>query len=69
MKPRRVFSLASSIFFVALGWAGRSVIADPPPAAIPVQILNTESYEGVVVGDPDTRERIQRIALEVGWGR
>ena len=69
MKPRRAYSLAAMFFiFVALGM-GRTAVSDTPaPEAFLRDVKHRVAYEGVVVGDPDIREKNQRIALEVYKG-
>ncbi|MCR4333429.1 MAG: ComEC family competence protein [Patescibacteria group bacterium] len=66
MKPRRAYTLGAVFFiFVALGM-GRSAIADTPaPEAFTRDLKHRVSYDAVVVGDPDIREKSQRIAVEV----
>lgn len=66
LKPRLAYSLGA-IFFVcvALGMA-RSAIADTPaPEAFMRDLRHRVQYEGVVVSDPDVREKNQRIGIEV----
>jgi len=69
LKSRRTYVLGSLFFvFVALGM-GRGAIADtPPPDTFLRDLKHRVSYEGVVVSDPDVREKNQRIALEVHKG-
>ncbi|MFA6502834.1 MAG: ComEC/Rec2 family competence protein [Candidatus Paceibacterota bacterium] len=66
LKPRLVYSLGAVFFlFVALGMV-RAVVADTPaPDAFLRDLRHRVSYEAVVMGDPDVREKSQRIALEV----
>jgi len=67
--PRRAYLLGAMFFiFVALG-IGRMVLADTPAPDIFIRDLKHRvSYEGIVVGDPDVREKNQRIALDVYKG-
>lgn len=59
---------AMFLIFVALGM-GRSAVADTPaPEAFMRDVKHRVSYTGVVVGDPDVREKNQRIALVVEKG-
>lgn len=69
LKPRRAYLLGAVFCFcIALG-AGRAALADTPaPDAFLRDIKHRVSYEGIVVGDPDVREKSQRIALEVRAG-
>mgnify|MGYP001585595652 CR=1 FL=1 len=68
-KPRRVYSLAALFFiFVALG-AGRAALADtPPPEAFMRDLRHRVQYEGIVVGDPDVRDKNQRVAVRISSG-
>src|SRR3989344_5281987 len=54
--------------FVALGLV-RSTVADTPlPTIFTGDLKHRVAYEGIVVGDPDVREKNQRIALVVEKG-
>lgn len=66
LKPRRVYILGTIFFLcVALGM-GRATIADTPlPSAFTGDLKHRVQYEGVVVSDPDVREKNQRIGLIV----
>lgn len=66
LKPRRVYVLGALFFsFASLGMV-RSAVADTPaPEAFMRDVKHRVSYNGVVVSDPDVREKNQRIALEV----
>lgn len=68
-KPRLAYSLGAVFCLcVALG-AGRAALADTPaPNAFLRDVKHRVSYEGIVVGDPDVREKNQRIALVVEKG-
>ncbi|MDP2649964.1 MAG: DUF4131 domain-containing protein, partial [bacterium] len=68
-KPRRVYSLGA-IFLVCVAFGMvRSAIADTPaPEAFMRDVKHRVSYEAIVVGDPDIREKSQRIATEVHSG-
>jgi competence protein ComEC len=68
-ESRRVYSLAALFLLcVAFGMV-RSAVADtPPPEAFMRDLRHRVQYEGVVVSDPDVREKNQRIALEVRSG-
>ena len=66
LKPRRGYSLAVVFFiFVALGMVRVAIADTPAPEAFMRDVKHRVSYTGVVVGDPDIREKNQRIALEV----
>ncbi|MDP2651745.1 MAG: ComEC/Rec2 family competence protein, partial [bacterium] len=67
LKERKMYTLGAAFFiFVALGML-RAMIADTPaPDAFLRDVKHRVSYEGVVVSDPDVREKNQRIAIEVG---
>src|SRR3989344_5560939 len=59
---------AMFLIFVALGMV-RSAVADTPlPTIFTADLKHRVAYEGIVVGDPDIREKNQRIALEVYKG-
>ncbi len=66
-KSRTVYLLCGMFCLcLALG-TGRAMVADTPaPEAFLRDVKHRVSYEGVVVGDPDVREKNQRIAIEVG---
>ena len=66
-KPRVVYTMGTVFcLFVAFGMV-RSTVADtPPPEAFVRDLKHRVSYEAVVVGDPDVREKNQRIAIQVG---
>src|SRR3989344_596800 len=68
-KPRLASSLGAVFFlFVALGMV-RSAVADtPPPEAFTRDLRHRVQYEAIVVGDPDIREKNQRIAIAVESG-
>ena len=65
-ESRRVYSIAA-IFFVCIAFGMvRSAVADTPaPEAFTRDLRHRVQYEGVVVSDPDVREKSQRIALDV----
>ncbi|OYV27639.1 MAG: hypothetical protein B7W98_01370, partial [Parcubacteria group bacterium 20-58-5] len=65
-ESRRVYSLAALFLLcVAFGMV-RSAIADTPaPEAFLRDLRHRVSYTGTVTGDPDIREKSQRIAVEV----
>lgn len=68
-ESRRVYSLAAMFcVFMAFGMVRSSVADTPAPEAFMRDLKHRVSYEGVVVGDPDVREKNQRIALEVYKG-
>ncbi len=66
-ESRRVYSLAAIFCLcVALGMV-RSAVADTPaPEAFMRDVKHRVSYEGIVVSDPDVREKNQRIGIAVG---
>jgi competence protein ComEC len=68
-ESRRVYSLAALFLLcVAFGMV-RSAVADTPaPEAFMRDVRHRVQYEGVVVADPDVREKNQRIAIEVRAG-
>ena len=63
-KSRRAYMLgAISCLCVALGM-GRAVFADTPaPEAFMRDLKHRVSYQGIVVSDPDVREKNQRIGV------
>jgi competence protein ComEC len=65
-ESRRVYSLAALFLLcVAFGMV-RSATADTPaPEAFTRDLRHRVSYGGVVVSDPDVREKSQRIGIEV----
>ncbi|MFA6519328.1 MAG: ComEC/Rec2 family competence protein [Candidatus Paceibacterota bacterium] len=65
-ESRRVYSLAAMFLLcVAFGMV-RSAVADTPaPEAFTRDLRHRVQYEGVVVSDPDVREKNQRIGIEV----
>ena len=69
LKQRRVYSLAVVfLIFSALGMV-RSAISDTQlPSSFAGDLKHRVAYEGTVVGDPDIREKTQRIALVVEKG-
>ncbi|MEK7554232.1 MAG: ComEC/Rec2 family competence protein [Patescibacteria group bacterium] len=67
---RHIFYTLAIVFCISatLG-AWRSAISDTPlPDAFVQDLKHRVQYEGVVVADPDVREKNQRIALEVYKG-
>ncbi len=66
VKPRLAYSLAAVFLLcVAFGMV-RSAVADTPaPEAFTRDLRHRVSYEAIVVGDPDIREKSQRIAVAV----
>jgi len=66
MKPRVAYTLCAIFFlFVAFGMV-RAMVADTPlPDAFVRDLKHRVSYEGIVVSDPDVREKNQRIGIEV----
>jgi competence protein ComEC len=67
--PRLAYSLGAVFFVcVALGMVRADIADTPLPAAFANQLRHRVSYDAVVVGDPDMREKNQRIALEVRLG-
>ena len=61
--------LAAVFFiFVAFGMVRASVADTPLPETFVQDLRHRVQYEGVVVGDPDVREKNQRIALSVEKG-
>ena len=65
-KPRRVYMLGAMFCLcVALGM-GRAAVADTqPPEAFMRDLRHRVQYEGIVVSDPDVREKNQRIGVLV----
>src|SRR3989344_6319940 len=69
LKPRREYSIATVfLIFVALGMVRSAVAETPLPTLFAGDLKHRVAYEGVVVGDPDIREKSQRIALVVEKG-
>lgn len=67
LKPRLVYTLgALFFFFVALGMLRAATADTSPPESFIKDLKHRVSYDAVVVGDPDVREKNQRIAIEVG---
>ncbi|MFH1178503.1 MAG: ComEC/Rec2 family competence protein [bacterium] len=66
LKSRQIYVLGGIFcLFVALGMC-RAILSDTPaPEAFMRDVKHRVSYTGIVVGDPDVREKNQRIALEV----
>jgi len=66
LKSRPLYVLGGMFcLFVAFGMV-RAIIADTPlPDAFVRDLRHRVQYEGIVVSDPDVREKNQRIALEV----
>ena len=69
LKERKTYALGM-IFCLCLALGmGRAMVADTqPPEAFMRDLRHRVQYEGIVVGDPDVREKNQRIALEVSSG-
>jgi len=65
-ESRRVYSLAAMFFvFMAFGMV-RSAVADTPaPETFTRDLKHRVQYAGIVVSDPDVREKNQRIGIEV----
>ena len=69
LKPRLAYSLGAAFCLFAVFGMVRADVADTPlPDVFASQLRHRVSYEGVVVADPDVREKSQRIALEVRSG-
>ena len=69
LKPRRGYSLvAVFLIFSALGMVRSAVAETSLPSVFMSDLKHRVAYEGIVVGDPDIREKNQRIALEVYKG-
>ena len=69
LKPRRVYSLAALLLLCVVLGVVRSAVADTPaPEAFMRDLRHRVSYDAVVVGDPDIREKSQRIPIEVQSG-
>ncbi len=66
LRPRRTYVLGALFFiFIAFGMV-RTMVADTPAPDTFMRDLNHRvSYTGIVVADPDVREKNQRIALDV----
>lgn len=69
LKPRRTYIVGGLFFlFIALGMT-RSIIADTSaPDAFLRDLNHRVSYQGIVVTDPDVREKNQRIGVLVSRG-
>ncbi len=65
-KPRLAYSLgAVFLLCIAFGMVRSSIADTPAPEAFTRDLRHRVSYDAVVVGDPDIREKNQRIAIEV----
>lgn len=65
-KPRLAYSLgAAFLLCVAFGMVRSNIADTPAPEAFTRDLHHRVSYDAVVVGDPDIREKNQRIAIEV----
>jgi len=63
LKPRRTYVLSAMFFIFVVFGMMRAMIADTPaPDAFLRDVKHRVSYKGTVVGDPDVREKNQRIA-------
>ncbi|MSU74298.1 ComEC family competence protein [Candidatus Kaiserbacteria bacterium] len=66
LKPRLAYSLGALFFlFVAFGMVRAGVTDTALPETFTRDLKHRVQYVGVVVGDPDIREKNQRIALVV----
>lgn len=66
IKPRRVYVLGTLFFiFIALGMLRAAVADTPLPRAFTSDLRHRVAYDGVVVSDPDVREKNQRIPLVI----
>ncbi|MFA5942340.1 MAG: ComEC/Rec2 family competence protein [Candidatus Paceibacterota bacterium] len=69
LKPRRAYTLGAAFcLFIAFGMLRAAIVDTPAPDAFMRDVKHRVSYTGVVVGDPDVREKNQRIALEIRNG-
>ncbi len=69
LKPRLVYSLGAVFCICVVFGTVRATIADTPlPQAFASDLRHRVQYDGVVVSDPDVREKNQRIALVVEKG-
>lgn len=69
LKPRVVYSLGAVFcLFVTFGMLRATVADTPLPEAFIKDLKHRVQYDAVVVGDPDVREKNQRIAIEVSSG-
>jgi competence protein ComEC len=69
LKPRLLYTLGAVFCFCLAFGMARVMVADTPaPDVFLRDVRHRVSYEAVVVGDPDVREKNQRIALEVRSG-
>lgn len=69
IKPRRVYMLGALFFICVVLGMLRAAIADTPlPRAFVSDLRHRVAYDGVVVGDPDVREKNQRIPLVIKKG-
>jgi competence protein ComEC len=66
LQPRRAYT-TGAVFcvFIALGMLRASLAETPLPQTFVNDLRHRVQYAGVVVGDPDVREKNQRIALVV----
>ena len=69
LKERKIYMLGMLFcLFVALGMVRAAVADTKPPEAFMRDVKHRVSYTGVVVSDPDVREKNQRIGIEVSRG-
>lgn len=69
IKPRVVYTFGALFFlFVALGMLRVAVADTPLPDSFIHDLRHRVSYSATVVGDPDVREKNQRIALVIENG-
>ncbi len=69
LKPRVVYTLGVLFFiFASLGMLRSSLTETPLPSTFTTDLNHRVAYDGVVVGDPDIREKNQRIVVRVEKG-
>lgn len=69
VTPRLAYSLGAVFCLaVAFGMVRASVADTPLPQAFISDLRHRVAYDGIVVGDPDVREKNQRIAVEIYKG-
>ena len=69
LTPRQAYVLGALFFaFAALGMLRMAASEEPLPAAFMADYRKQVRYEGVVVADPDIRDRTQRVQIEVSKG-
>ncbi len=67
--PRRAHALAAIFFFCVFIGMGRAALIDTPLPRAFVPLLHTRArLTGVITGDPDVRDGLQRVPVRVAYG-